>query len=440
MPRALARHPRAVLLCAYALLAVALLGATPLWLDEVLQLGVGWRHSWGDLLPWIKINPGAVPLPYYVQQSSLKLFGYSAVAARIPAALFSVLAGGAFIALTDRIAPAEWGKARRALALALFLFVPLQLRYALEARGYSQGLFFAVASMLVFLELEKAPSLLRAALYFATIAVGLYFHPFLVFAAAAQVLSAPKNRHAWIAAALAGVCFAPWVILQHQARQAYVNPGLYPIGHITPLVVLHELTGGGYVSALCLLMLAGFGLIRGAMPALAHRLLVFTAIACIVGPLTGDLLFQYFFAGRQFLLAMPALALLAAHGFGQLWTRSRLLAAATALAFFAIAAVKDYQNATIPKDDLAVSADAVAARLTADSCVMTAPAWSRDYYPFFRPGVDFPVCAEPAQSSEIIAVVRPGDRLPPLPDGYVRVSSAPVGRSELRVYRRVSGN
>jgi uncharacterized membrane protein len=445
LPRTLARHPRAVLLCAYAALVFALMNATPLWLDEVLQLGVSWRRSFWDLLPWIKINPGAVPLPYFIQQISLKIFGYSAVAARIPTVLFSVLGAAAFIALTDRIAPSEWGKARRTLALALFLLVPLQFRYALEARGYSQGLFFAVASMVVFLELERAPTLRRAMLYFATLAVGLYFHPFLVFAAAAQVLSAPKNRHAWIAAALAGVCFVPWVILQHQARQSYVNPALYPIGHVTPVVVLHELTGGGYVSTLCLLILAGFGLLRGKMPhggmsALAHRLLVFSAIASIAGPLIGDLAFQYFFAGRQFLLAMPALALLAAHGFGILWERSRLLAIAPALAFFAIAAVKDYQNATVPKDDLAASADAVAVRLAPDACVITAPSWSRDYYSFFRPGVDFPACAEPARSQEVIAVIRPGDALPPLPAAYTRVSTAKAGRSEVNVYKRASGN
>lgn len=432
-----------MLLCAYAVLTFALLNATPLWLDEVLQLGVGWQRSWHDLLPWIKINPGAVPLPYVLQQLSLKVFGYSAIAARIPAALFSVLAGWAFLALSDRVAPAEWGRGRNVLALALFLFVPLQFRYALEARGYSQGLFFGVASMLVFLELERTPTLLRAALYFLTIALGLYFHPFLVFPVAAQLLSAPKNWYAWAAAALAGLCFVPWVISQHQARLAYVYPSLYPIGHVTPLVVLHELTGGGYLPAMCLLVLAGFGLIRGKTPrggmsAPAHRLLVLTAIACIAGPLIGDLIFQYFFAGRQFLLAMPALALLAAHGFDRLWDRSRLLAAMPALAFFTIAAVKDFQNATVPKDDLASSAVAVAARLTPDSCVVTAPSWSRDYFSFFRPGVDFPVCAEPPQSREVIAVVRPGDVLPPLPAAYTRVSTAQAGRSEVSVYKRAS--
>lgn len=446
MPRALLSHPRAALLCAYAVLVSAVLNATPLWLDEVLQLGVGWQRTWSGLLPWIKINPGAVPLPYFVQQLSLKVFGYSTVAARIPAALFSVLAGLAFIALTDRVACVEWGKARKGLALALFLFVPLQFRYALEARGYSQGLFFAVASMIVFLDLAAAPSAARAALYGVTIAVGMYFHPFLVFAVVAQILTAPKIRHAWIAAALAGLCFVPWVILQHQARQAYVNPALYPIGHLTPLVALHELTGGGYVPAVCLLILAVLGIARGNMPVLPHRLLLFTAIACIAGPLIGDLAFQYFFAGRQFLLAMPALALLAAHGFARFWTRShgtlwtKSLAAAPALAFFAVALAKDYQNATVPKDDLASSAGAVAARLTPESCVLTAPAWSRDYFPFFRPGVVFPPCAEPARSRQIIAVVRPGDTLPPLPAAYSRVSSGQAGRSEVSVYRRVTGN
>jgi uncharacterized membrane protein len=431
-------HLRRTSLCVYAALCLALLSATPLWLDELLQLGVGWERSLRELLPWIEVNPGAVPLPYLVQHLSLSLFGYSAFAARLPAAIFSILAGCAFLAVTGPLAIRF-----RALALALFLACPLQFRYALEARGYSQGLFFTVAVLWLFLKLRDSPSLPLAIVYGITIAVGLYFHPFLAFPVAAQLLTTTR-RDIWIPAILAALCFLPWLIIQHQARAGYIYPALFPVGRITPLVVLHELTGGGYVPTLSLLLLAGFG--AASMP--ARRLLLTTATVSIAGPLIGDLAFHYFFAGRQFLIAVPALVLLAAHGFEVLWARSRLLAAAPVIAFLAVALIKDWQQATQPKDDLAASALAVASRLTPDSCVMTAPSWAVDYYPFFRGGLTFPGCAAPVTSPEVIVVISPATSTPAdretlwkrLPAGYQRQEVAPVGHSELSVYRRPIGN
>jgi uncharacterized membrane protein len=435
-------HPRTILLCSYALLTISLLAATPLWLDEILQLGLAWHHSLRDLLPWIEVNPGAVPLPYFVQQLSLRLFGYSVVAARLPAALFSILAAATFAAVCDHI-----GLRRRLLALAIFLLLPLQFRYALEARSYSQAVFFSVATLWLFLKLSESPSLPLTALYGATVAVGLYFHPFLAFPVVAQLLTTTR-RTTWTAATLAALCFVPWLILQHQARQNFHDPGLYPVGHLTPLVVLHDLTGGGYVSTVCLLVLAGFGIVRASMSAAVHRLLLLTVIVSIAGPLLGDTTLHYFFAGRQFLLAMPALVLLAAHGFDVVWQRSRLLAALPAVAFLGVASIKDFQDAAIPKDDLAVSAQSVATHLTSnskgDSCVLTAPSWAIDYYPFFRPGVPFPACTDPIRAPEVIVVVSPSTSTPTeretllrrLPGVYMRQSVSPLGHSELSTYRR----
>ncbi len=436
-------HLRAILLSAYALLTFSLLSATPLWLDELLQLNLAWERSLKELLPWMEIQPGAVPLPYVVQQLALRVLGHSAFAARFCAALFSILAGAAFVAVCNRI-PVR----RKALALALFLFTPLQFRYALEARGYSQGLFFAIATMWVFLEWMESPSLKWAALYFGTVAVGMYFHPFLAFPVAAQLFTAPRKQ-IWIAGLLGGACFVPWLILQYHARQSYVSPSLYPVGHVTPLVVLHELTGGGYVPTLCLLFLAGFGALHrnvADISAPVHRLLWVSAILSIAGPLAADVVFHYFFAGRQFLIALPALVLLAAHGFDRLWKRHRLLAAVPALAFLAIALVEDWRQATIPRDDLAVSAQAVAAHMSADACVLTAPAWARDYYAFFRRDVVFPACGDPPASARVLLVVSPTSTtaerestLSHLAGGYVRANIFTAGKSELGVYRRVGG-
>lgn len=437
MPRIFSKYPREILLSAYALLTFALLGVTPLWLDEVLQLNLAWERSFKELLPWMEIQPGAVPLPYLVQQLALRVLGHSAFAARFCAALFSILAAAAFLAVCGRIS-----LRRKTLALALFLFVPLQFRYALEARGYSQGLFFTVATMWIFLEWMDHPSARIAALYFAAVAIGLYFHPFLAFPVAAQLFSALRKQ-IWIAGLLGGACFLPWLMLQHHARQSYISPELYPIGHVTPLVVIHELTGGGYIPTLCLLTLASLGLIRGTMPPPEHRLLLWSAILTIAGPLIADAAFHYFFAARQFLIAMPALVLLAAHGFDRLWQRQRILAAVPVAAFLAVALVEDWKQATVPRDDLAVSAEAVAAHMSADACVLTAPSWERDYFSFFRPGTPFPPCADPPNSARALLVLSPistaaerAAQLSLVSHGYTREAAVPAGKSELGVYSR----
>src|SRR5208283_3817044 len=135
-------RPKAVLVlvAAYAALVFAVLGITPLWLDELQQLVLG-RESLAALMRWVQLNPGASPLPYLAQRAVVDLLGTSVFVARIPAALFSIAGAAVFAALCGR-----FGIRSRGWATAVFLAIPLHFRYALEARGYSQGLLCALAS------------------------------------------------------------------------------------------------------------------------------------------------------------------------------------------------------------------------------------------------------------------------------------------------------
>ena len=130
-------------LVAYAGLLAALIWLVPFWLDEVLQLLGTRNHSFAEALQWAARNPGGAPLPYLAQWASLQLLGYSPAAARLPAAASSILAALAFAALLRQL------RVRNALlAFAMFLLLPLQLRYGFEARPYSQGLFFSILALL----------------------------------------------------------------------------------------------------------------------------------------------------------------------------------------------------------------------------------------------------------------------------------------------------
>ena len=134
-----------VLIAAYAALVFAVLGITPLWLDEIAQLAPG-RESLAALLRWVQVNPGASPLPYLAQRAVVDLLGTSAFVVRIPAALCSIAGAAVFAKLCVR-----FGVGSPAWATALFLALPLQFRYALEARGYSQGLLCVLVSLLLLL-------------------------------------------------------------------------------------------------------------------------------------------------------------------------------------------------------------------------------------------------------------------------------------------------
>lgn len=438
--------PHAAFLSVYAALAFALLGRTPLWLDELQQLGNAWRRTPGQLLRWTEISPGAVPLPAFVQQLVLRVLGYSTFAARVPAACFGVLAGCAFAVVLRRV-----GVRRRLVALALFLFLPLQFRYALEARGYSQGLFCSVAALWLFLELSKRPSLRMAFAYFLAIAIGIYSQPFTLFPVAGQVVSAfskgparVARLHAISAAALACLTYLPWRWLQRRALES-VTPehDVFSLAQIRPLVLLHDFVGGGYVCTVCILALALFGLLYGS-PELPRGLLVSMVAIPFVGCIATDALFSYFFADRQLLFAMPGLVLLAAGGVDAVWKKRPIFLAALLASFFIAASVTDWRDATVPKDDLARAAGAIASSMEPGACVIAAPPEEIAYYVFFHPELDSRVCREPLNSPEVVTVISDNwsgaenrrKLLGQLGNRYTRQSRAVIGHIALTLYRR----
>ncbi|HLH38486.1 MAG TPA: glycosyltransferase family 39 protein [Bryobacteraceae bacterium] len=442
------RRPAAIglLLAGYAVFLFAAIGWTPLWLDEIQQCGAR-AIAYSSLLRWVQLNPGASPLPYLVQRAVVNTLGFSATSARIPTALCGVLAAFSFLALARRSA------ARNPLiAVLFFAIMPLQLRYSTEARGYSQGLVFSITSWLLFRRCIEKPSLSRSLIYSASILAGLYSHPYTIFPVLAQIvylfLHRARVKYRWrmVAAAAVAICFyLPWCVLQRetQIRDGSVHFYFFSPRQVFPFALVHELTGGGYVCTICIAALAA--------AAAAHRkrpladLAILTAVFSIAGPLLFDAGFSYFFAARQLLFAVPALALLASDGVEMLADRGwGAVAGALALAFLTSAALKDWRQVTVPKDDLAAVARQAGAMLDPRTCVAAAPRREIGYYVFLQPALAQHVCGDrPSADAVILAISQYATaeqkdevRRDLAASGYALKSARAVGAGAIDVYDR----
>ena len=204
---------------------------------------------------------------------------------------------------------------------------------------------------------------------------------------------------------MAVLSYLPWYLAQHQAQTQYFSivprPVFFSLQQINPRLLLHEFTGGGYACAIPLLALAAWG--AGRMP--KQRLLLYTLTVSLGGPILMDALVNYFFAERQLLFAMPALILLAAQGAERMQLQSRgLLAGALVAVFLGAAALKNFQQATVPKDDLSATADAIVTHLHSNACVAAVPPEQIAFYLFLRPELRDRVCRSDSPTQEMLAV------------------------------------
>ena len=259
----LSEQPRrwiAGLVLAYACVVLALLSKLPLWLDEALQL-LGTRgRNFAQIVEWLPGSAGAVPLPYLIQALALDLLGYSVFSARLPAALFSILSCAA-LAWLARELRLQWP----AVAVVLLMVLPLQWRYALEGRPYSQAMFFAILASVLALRLARQPGPLRTALYGLALVAGMYTLPLLVLFPLAHFVwvslcweESQRRRvqvRIGIAGAAAVLLLAPWVIWANSRWAGAIagNQGHFLLHPRLLLVLLHELPGGGYTASILLI-------------------------------------------------------------------------------------------------------------------------------------------------------------------------------------------
>ncbi len=299
----------------FAVLAGSLLGALPLWLDEILQLLETLDTSTTQLLRAVPRNSGAAPLGYLAQQASLRITGYGLKRARIPALIFGIAAVFAVAVLAS-----ELGVKPAWLAALIFAAFPATLRYADEARLYSQAVFLSILATILFLRLAKQPSPARAICFSTALLLAIYTQPFTIFIGFAAVVWSilcrdfRTARMSGIALAAAAVAFVPWFLWSRSEWAAGIaRAGFHFTFSIhTPLMLFREIPGAGYWASGLLLILCA---VAASSPSIPRRtkwliaLLIFTPVA---GGLAADAQAGYFIASRQFLWILPAVAILSA--------------------------------------------------------------------------------------------------------------------------------
>jgi 4-amino-4-deoxy-L-arabinose transferase-like glycosyltransferase len=435
-----------------ALYAAVLLLLTPrlaLWLDEILGLiGVRFAHA-GALLDYLSNMPGGVPLAYFTQWAVVKLLGYSIYSARLTSILCSLAACVGIFLLARRL------PIRRPLFTVLvYCLLPLQLRYALEARPYGVALCFSVWTTVFFLLLLERASPLRIFGYAFCITAGLYSQPYTYFVPLAHFVwvLVYRKRLGWkLTALVAGVmtfsaaAFLPWYLY---ARLVWQQTAVSYHSHIdwkSALLILHELTGAGYWGSLIVFTACLAGIRRGLVNGEQRLFWSLYLLAPLAGAIAGDLFFGYFVAIRQVLFLVAPMAILSVLG-----VESRpqsgaplnvLLAGAILLATLVAGDIAFLRR---PRENWQAAAKALAEAAGQGACLIFVPQ-SPDLYKFFEPELPDWTCTPERlrQVPEVDVAVNPYDAsdAPAVfgklaEAGFVRVSVRNPQKPQIYVYRR----
>jgi len=258
-----------LLITLYAAVLAGLAGLRPLWLDEVLQLIASTQPDLGRVIRWVTYNPGGAPLGYLAQRVLVLPLGLTPWTARAAPAAFSVLSACVLVRFARDL------KVPTSVVSLGFILAPLQLRYAVEGRPYSQALFFALAALWCLWRLAQSPSLRLAAAYAALVALGLYTQP---LSAAVQLgalgaLAAGGRRRAaclgGIAFALVCLSFTPWYLYVKSSWHSGIAASHFTFAAAphTLWMLMREISGGGFVASLSLLGGAALGWRRAESPA-----------------------------------------------------------------------------------------------------------------------------------------------------------------------------
>ncbi len=402
--------PVALVVLAYCALLVALMTRTPLWLDEVLQLlgtsGPDPRHA----ITWAAQNAGGVPFGYLVQWGSLRLFGDSSLAARLPSALAALLSAFVLLRICRLIA-----LPRPSIALILFLILPLQLRYAVEARPYSLALLFTLCATEVALHLRTQPGIPYFLLYLATAISALYTQPYSGFLLAAHaVWMLRENRTLAIrlsaVLALAGAAFAPWFL---HARALWLDAvqtsGIhFQLEPATFLMAIREISGGGYAVSIPLITLALVGVFHGNLTTRNRWMLASFTLVPPVFVLAADAWFGYFFAVRQLIFILPALVILAAEGARILMAGHLPLGTAALAALLLAATAHNYRHIRTKGENWALAASVLQLATDCQACAVIAPKAHLNLYTHFQPGLLHRACpSDLSRQAVVIAATSP---------------------------------
>lgn len=372
----------------YVAIAVSLLGHKPLWLDEIWQQ-LGTRNvSFHQMVAYARDNAGGALLPHLLQWCVLKGLPYSAAASRIPALLFGI---GSVVL--------SWCLARQVrvkhplVVAVLIMALPILFRYTLEARPYSEGVFFCCWALLLLFQLDERPTVARSLTLCLVVAAGLYSQPFVIFEllVVAVVLAGTSWKKALylvLPAVGSVLLYLPWYLA---ASREWSN-GLTASGGVAvfdaklPLRVLREFTGGGYLVGLCFLLLIALGLRVAGRQRLKY-ILAAGFFAGLLLPLLAEQHLQYFYAARHLIFALPAGALLCGLAF-ESTAKNSLIVARAALGVLLIASVATVAVKEVgPHENWQTVAERLETLTANGECVQSIRPDGMTYYHFFEPSL-----------------------------------------------------
>jgi 4-amino-4-deoxy-L-arabinose transferase-like glycosyltransferase len=426
--------------CAYLFIAVALSGTRPLWLDEVLQLLLTGHHSTREMVMSLPQDVGSVPLGYIVQQVSLKITGFSSRRARLPASVFGAAAVFVIILLGN-----ELGLAHPISGAALFGSFPLVLRYAAEGRPYSQGLFFSLLATLIYVKFAKRPAWPAATVYWLVLLASIYSQPYSYLVAPAHIIWSALNRArkatilGGAAMLLACIGFLPWYVWSKAQwlEGMKANQWNYSWSAKTPLVILREFAGAGYIGTGGLLILIGIAVIGRRFQTHELRLLVLVMVIPLAGALAIDAWFGYFIAARQFIWSLPAAAILAVGAIERRTPITIMLAGLIGIA----CCWSSVSFFTRPHEDWAAAANAIAEQVQQGACLATVPGGDANLFEFFRPELRSAHCSGSRRvilaTSPYTGVAMRGAAIARLASaGYGRENGLDVGKCHIEIFSR----
>jgi len=381
------------LIAAYAALLVVISRLRPLWLDEVLQ-AIGTRDlPTTSLFGYVQTFHGAAPFGYVVQHWSIVALGFSTSSARATSAVFSILSCIVLIAIAY-----ELHIQRTWLAVACWIILPLQLRYAVEGRPYSQALFFCMLATFFALRLLSSPSLSNAAMYGIAVVGGVYSAPYVIFLTAGYVCALAAVRrntriaiYSVVATALAAISFVPWWMLARPHWKESLTNDPNVVFRISPkfvLLLLKEISGGGYICSVAFLAVVVIGCTSKRLSRPARTVLLSGIAAGLLLAIIADAVFGYFFAIRHVLFILAPLTLLAAEGFSVLLdTRQYLAGAIVGLAFISGAVAKDISYFSDTSENWQAAVLGLNQAVDRGACVEFLPSRDALPYEFFDPSL-----------------------------------------------------
>lgn len=328
----------------YTIALLLLATAIPLWLDEILTLIGSTQPTFAALLDYIRTVPGGTPLALLPSRLTIAVFGNGLLASRLPSILPSAATlPGVF--LLARKLNVRWPLA----VVAVFALWPMQLRYALEARPYALALCFTV--WLTVLIVDES----RPVLYVGLTLLAALTQPYALFVPVAHLTH--RRKLPLIALALATLVLIPWYDY-FRADWSRVTQAQSLAGFDThaPLVLLHEISGSGYVGLAFLALGTYFA---------RRRELWLWAIIPVVLAFAANTVFHYFFATRQVIYILPILAVLFVAGAEKLGKPGCVLLAA----FLAASLYEDVSWFRKPHENWQAAADHAASQTTPASCI-----------------------------------------------------------------------